>query len=129
MLPSHSALPTGVGSRHRSIHRQIPSFYQTIHQTPPHDLFKHFQKHSRLTKTSVPILRKRCVVWNLLLEVQPSEPTIGQVHPDFFQQAPLAANPVEISHQQQTHDGHHKQKKLGSDPSFSTVSFPFRMVL
>jgi len=98
LLPPYSTLPAGVGSHHRSIHRQILSLDQTSCQTPPHDLLEHFQKHSRLTKASVSILGKGRVIRNLLLEIQPREPAVGQMHPYFFQQTPFARNPVEIAH-------------------------------
>ncbi len=37
----------------------------------------------------MPVLGERRVIRNLLLEVQPGEPTVGQVRLDFLQQMPL----------------------------------------
>ena len=76
--------------------------HQACLQTAAHDLFEHSPKHTRLAKASVSILRERRVIRNLLLEVQPREPTIGQMHPDFFQQTTLTDNPVEVAQQQQS---------------------------
>ena len=49
----------------------------------------------RLTKTSMPVLGERRVIRNLLLEVQPGEPRVGQVRLDFLQQMPLLTGSVQ----------------------------------
>ena len=41
------------------------------------------------------------MVGNLLAEIQPREPAVGQMHPHFVHQAPLAGDSIEIAYQQQ----------------------------
>jgi len=56
---------------------------------------EYVSKYAGLAKPSMSILGKCRVVRELLLETEPGEPTIGQVHSDLFQQTTLAANAVD----------------------------------
>jgi len=67
-----------------------------------HDFFEYLAKHSRLAKAPVPVLGKRRVVRDFLIQIEPREPSIGKMHADFFHQSPLAGDAVEITHQQQS---------------------------
>jgi hypothetical protein len=40
------------------------------------------------------------VVRHFLIKLKPGEPSISQVHPHFFHQAPLAGDAVQVSDQQ-----------------------------
>jgi len=42
------------------------------------------------------------MIRDFLIQIQASEPTKGQIHPYFFEQATLAHNPVQITQQEQS---------------------------
>src|SRR5215469_11557144 len=50
----------------------------------------------------MPVFGKCGMIRDFLIQIQASEPTKGQIHPYFFQQATLARNPVQITHQEQS---------------------------
>jgi hypothetical protein len=76
-------------------------------QTTGYDLFKQLLEQLRLLESSVPILRERGVVRNLLIETQAPKPAPRQMHAQLFDQLALAGDVVQIADQQDA------QQKLG----------------
>src|ERR1051326_6459178 len=66
-------------------------------------------KPASFLKPSVPVLRERRVMRNLLIKPQPGKPSPGQMHAQFFYQLALAGDAVQIADQQ------HAQQQLGID--------------
>ena len=64
------------------------------------DPLEEVEEERRFLKAAVPILGKRGVVRNLLIEAQPGKPAISQVHPNLLDQAALTGNAVQVSDQQ-----------------------------
>src|SRR5258705_12331485 len=64
------------------------------------DLLKQLLKQIRFLKSSMPVLGKRRVMRNLLIEAQSGEPTPRHMHAQLFHQLPLAGDTVEIGDQQ-----------------------------
>src|SRR2546425_9327637 len=74
-----------------------------------HDLLKQLLEQLRLLESSVPILRERGVMRNLLIEAQSGKPAPRQMHAQFLDQPALAGDAVQIANQQ------YAQQKLGID--------------
>ena len=65
-----------------------------------HDLFEQLLEQFRLLETPVSVLGECGVMWNLLIETQPGEPSPRQVHTEFFHQLAFARDAVQIADQQ-----------------------------
>src|SRR5271170_7160694 len=76
------------------------ALYQSHLHTLPHDLLKQPLKQLRLLKPPVPVLGERRVMWDLLIETQPREPSPRQMHAQLFHQLALAGDAVQIADQQ-----------------------------
>src|SRR5260370_25509776 len=70
----------------------------------PDDRFNQIAEQTRFLETAVPILRERRVVRHFLIKLKPSEPSIREVHPHLFHQAPLAGDAVQVSDQQNSEE-------------------------
>src|SRR5271169_6564583 len=76
----------------------------TADQTASHTLIDYaleqLLKQIRLLEASVPVLGKRRVMGNLLVEAQAGEPAPSPVHAQLLHQLPLAADAVQVPQQQ-----------------------------
>ena len=107
LFPRYATLLRRIRLHETAIDRQVVPLHQSDFQTTRHDLFKQLLEQFRLLKSSVPILRERGVMWNLLVEAQTGEPAPGQMHAQFLHQLPLAGDAVQVADQQDA------QQKLG----------------
>jgi len=64
------------------------------------NLLKELLKQIRFLKSSMPVLGKRRVVRNFLVEAESREPAPRQMHAQLFRQFPLARDAVQIADQQ-----------------------------
>src|SRR5437588_7027892 len=95
--------PTSFGSvrlYEAAIHRQMFPLYQSHFHTLLHDLFKQLLQQLRFLKPSMPVLRKRGVMRDLLIEAQTGEPAPRQMHAQFLHQFAFAGDAVQIADQQ-----------------------------
>src|SRR5215469_14329560 len=76
------------------------ALHQSHFDALPHDLFEQLLEQLRLLKPTVPVLGKRGMVWNLLIETQPCEPAPRKMHAQFLHQLALAGDAVQIADQQ-----------------------------
>src|SRR5437773_8927777 len=95
MLAGNATLLVGIGLREAAIHRQVVPLHQSDFQTAGHDLLKQLLEQLRFLESSVPILRERGVVRNLLIEPQPGEPAPRQMHAQFLEQFALTSYAVQ----------------------------------
>lgn len=65
------------------------------------------------------------MIRDLLPEVQPREPTVSQMHPYFFQQTPLARDPIQITHQQQTQQHFGIDRRTAGSAVVAFEAFPY----
>ena len=107
LLARDSAPLVGVGLDETAVHRQIVPFDQPSFEATRHGLFKQLLEQLGLLEPSVPILRERGVMQDLLIEAQTGEPAPRQMHAQLFDQLALAGNAVQIADQQDA------QQKLG----------------
>ena len=84
----------------RAIHREVRSRYQADLNAAIDDRFKQIAEQTRFLKTAVPVLGESRVVRHFLIKLKSSEPSIREVHPHLFHQAPLASDAVQVSDQQ-----------------------------
>lgn len=64
------------------------------------DSLEEVEEDWRFLKAAVSIFGKRGVARNIFIEAQPGKRAISQLHPNIFHQSTLAANAVQISHQE-----------------------------
>ena len=100
LFARNPALLGGIGLDETAVHRQVVSLHQSRFQTARYDLFKQLLEQFRFLKTTVPILRERGVMRNLLIEAQPRKPAPCQMHSQFLHQFALAGDAVQIADQQ-----------------------------
>src|SRR5678810_511181 len=86
----------GIGLDETAIHRHVLALYQSGSDATAYDLLKQLLKQIRFLESSMPVLGKGRVVWNLLIEAQSREPTPCQMHAQLFHQLPLASDAVQI---------------------------------
>src|SRR6476620_801007 len=90
-----------IGLDEAAVHRHVLALHQSSLYAAADDLLKDLLKQIRFLESTMPVLGKRGVMRNLLIEAQSSEPTPRQMHTWLFHQFPLARDSVEIAHQQQ----------------------------
>src|SRR6266849_5211180 len=108
----------GIGLDETAVHRHVLALHQSRLDATGNDLLKQLPKQIRLLEPSMPVLGKRGVMRNLLIEAESGEPTPRQMHAQLFHQLPLAGDAVEIADQQ------HAQQQFRIDrwPSRVAVS-------
>src|SRR6185503_13136187 len=80
LLAGNAAVMIGVGLDETAVHRHVLALYQSGLLAAVDDLLKQLLKQIRFLESSMPVLGKRRVVWNLLIEAQSREPTPCQMH-------------------------------------------------
>src|SRR5258708_4225432 len=90
----------GVGLDKTAVHRHVLAPHQPSLDATGDDLLKELLKQIRFLESSMPVLGKRRMVRNLLIEAESREPSPRQMHAQLFHQFPLARDPVEIADQQ-----------------------------
>jgi len=98
----------GVGLDETAVHRHVLALHQASLHATGDDLLKDLLKQIRFLKPSMPVLRKRGVVRNLLIEAESRKPSPRQMHAQLFLPASFARDPVEVADQQ------HAQQQFGS---------------
>ena len=99
----------GVGLDETAVHRHVLALHQASFHATGDDLLKDLLKQIRFLESSMPVLGKRGVMRNLLIEAQSGEPSPRQMHAQLFHQFPFARDPVEVADQQ------HAQQQFGID--------------
>src|ERR1700689_4268844 len=89
-----------VGLDETAVHRHMLALHQSHFDATSDDFLKDLLKQIRFLKPSMPVLGKRRVVRNLLIEAESREPSPRQMHAQLFHQLPLARDAIEIADQQ-----------------------------
>ena len=63
---------------------------------------EHMTKEIAIAKSAIAVLRERRMIWHPPVEVQPSEPAIGQVQMNILTKATLGADPIAVTDEQHT---------------------------
>src|SRR4029077_2582993 len=100
ILPRDRALLVGVGLDQARIDCKAFAPNQTGRNARLDDTFKHVAKNIPLAKTLVAGTRKCRMIRDSLLDTEPAEPAIGQVHLHFTADQPLRADRKDIPHDQ-----------------------------
>src|SRR6266849_3799165 len=100
MLARNAAPLVGVGLDETAIDRQVVPLHQSDFKTARHDLLKQLLEQFRFLKTSVPILRERGMMRNLLIEAQSRKPAPSQMHSQFLDQLALTGNAIQVADQE-----------------------------
>src|SRR6476620_4105596 len=90
-----------IGLDEAAVHRHVLALHQSSLYAAADDLLKDLLKQIRFLESTMPVLGKRGVMRNLLIEAQSGEPAPCQMHTQLFHQSPFARDPVEIADQQQ----------------------------
>src|SRR5262245_3896537 len=77
--------------------------HQSVLDTLLHNLIENLLVNPALLKAAVAILRKRRMVWHLLIQRQTDKPAIPNVHSHFITKPSLGNDSKQISHQQHSH--------------------------
>jgi hypothetical protein len=69
-----------IGLDETAVHRHVLALHQSGLYAAGDDLLKDLLKQIRFLESTMPVLRKRGVMRNLLIEAQSGEPTPRQMH-------------------------------------------------
>jgi hypothetical protein len=90
----------GIGFHDARIDSKPFALDQTGSHAGSDDAFEYPAKDIALPKPMQPVLRKCRVVWNLVIKVEPAEPTVSQVQFNFLGKLPLRAKAVAVPNDQ-----------------------------
>src|SRR5260370_29106589 len=107
MLARDSAPLVGIALDETAMNRQVVPLHQYEFKTASHAVLKQLLEQLRLLETPVPILRKRGVMRDLLIEAQAGKPTPGQMHAQFLDHLARTGNAIQVADQEEA------QQKLG----------------
>ena len=93
-------ISAGIRLHHAGIDREAFALDQTRIHAGPHHRLEYMAEHVAVAEAAVTIDRKRRMVGHLVVEIEPAEPSIGQVQLDFLAQPPLEADAVAVAHDQ-----------------------------
>jgi hypothetical protein len=88
---------TGVGLDHARIHREAFAADEPRRHASAHHALEDMAEHIAVAEAAVAVDRKRRMVGNSILETQPAEPAVGEVHLDLLAQPTLRADRVAVA--------------------------------
>jgi hypothetical protein len=100
LIGNLTVIAAGIGLHDAGIHRKAFALDQTCIHTGAHHRFEHMAQDVAGAEAAMAIDRKRRVIGDLVVEVEPAKPSVGQVQFDFLTQPPLKANAEAVTHDQ-----------------------------
>src|SRR3954468_6756977 len=82
----------GIGLDQAGVHRKAHTIDKATRNASFDNTFEHMAKNIVLAEPLVAYTREHRVIWHLVLNAKPTEPTIGKVDLDFAAQRPLRAD-------------------------------------
>src|SRR5271169_1494341 len=116
-------ITAGVRFHDTGIDRKSFTLDQTGVHARSHHRLEYLAEQVAIAEPAVTIDRKRRVIGRLVVEVEPAEPSVGQMQLDFLAQLPLKADAVAVA------DNQHPDHQLGINRRSAKLAVKGRQLL
>ena len=116
-------ITAGVRFHDAGIDREGFTLDQTGVHARPHHRLEYLAEQVAIAEPAVTIDRERRVIGHIVVEVEPAEPSVGQMQLDFLAQLPLKMDAVAVA------DDQHPDHQLGVDRGPANLAIKGRQLL